>query len=1450
MVSRLSRVNRLCDVSFQFRGASNLLWLFCVLSRLILALGDCYMHNPRGSNNKLTEQNNNAQNNQRLFDSQNNNAGGYQVGDNCVPNCKNGNAYDPNKEGSQRGVMYYYHTSELHIEWTSQHSCGNRDASVEGTNTHCQIVLQYMCDSDVDGVRDGKDPDNARRRRGGGQNQANRDEAAQPTRGQHEPFDFYDACKRRERNKGLYVADRNLNDNIGATATRQNNNGQRRGLECPEERDYYPYWHATPWRDIAILTDTPEKHCEMYRRESQNVIGKNRCKIAPEEDTVVPNNEKSCKTQQGTWELDPPWDIDPPLCQAMPESRDNHLGNIQTGKAMSFVWHIPETIPDNSQCVLRIRYNISSGDFDNDPEASETKTTELFKPVSKWDPFFDLDASYNDDKALLKNDPKDDFVGLGWGKSGPLQLQVNTAQFGRVFQDRSHVFVVKKRPDNIPSRSRIVNFNVRGRRGNIVQVYPSVEYDFVPQDLQVKVDDIIHFQWTGSDANANGNAGNGRQGTDRNNLVQMPSRDATKPMSADKHTLLFNARDSGLDSNGEALIEKFAFLDQETHIAKRQKTCPKDLEEAKNVNDNSDDNCLQLNAAPAYFDGGLVKMTVVGEHHVASTRNNDYTNRSQKATIKVLRRTLLWWEVFLIVLAVVLFLLMLIPVVTAISALQRPTSAAFAKKNRPLLLRLPCLRGIVQRKESERSKYKHELAKAMIDRSSHATTRGDVTASVVGAKGLGSRFPAATPTDEEFSATVADKPFGSGCISKCCSTIACCCRPCKHVIASGAWQAYAAFWGINLLVGVAGFFINYGRGFNNWYPVAKCGGYLLDFNLSVLLLPTLRSIQGLARQVRALDILFNADPIDFHIKVAIVVFMSTLIHVVGHICHVAAIVQGPVFVNPITPRQTLSGRTVASIIFDPATRFAPFTGLIILVLMFAMGLTAHARIRRHTFNFRQLPRTFRDIVAWIMLAFVGLLLIWAFPFWWIWKRCQSNTTCSRQSWIGKLGGFHIFWSVHKNWIPIYILLLVHGPQCWIWFLWPLVLLCCDRLVSRDRRQEQVTLKSATLLKGEVLKLVLTVPRGFSYQAGHYVQVCCDQVNPEEWHPFTLTSAPEEDHLSVHIRCPDQLDWCSAMRRLLVENAVKTMTGVDYKKGTICRVSYKPFHQQRIDGYGNDTPSIFHAVPAALETLRADGVVTSRIDASPAPPEGRPSFPMRKKSPKMVKERGSGDDEERDAETAELSPMSHKQSNVSMVSLEDLFALPQDVVRIRLDGPHGAPSELVWKHRVCMLVGAGIGVTPFASVLRSLNLNPRCMGLPTKSKKTASSDQKGEDVFVPCQSVHFYWICRGQEEFEWFYDLLREAVEGPNKNRIEVHLFQTGLVEVGKVEPLGCGFHQFIGKPNWAKSAGQLAKAHAGESIGVFFCGNPAIRKDLENVAQDINRQSSDGTQFRVYAENF
>lgn len=45
------------------------------------------------------------------------------------------------------------------------------------------------------------------------------------------------------------------------------------------------------------------------------------------------------------------------------------------------------------------------------------------------------------------------------------------------------------------------------------------------------------------------------------------------------------------------------------------------------------------------------------------------------------------------------------------------------------------------------------------------------------------------------------------------------------------------------------------------------------------------------------------------------------------------------------------------------------------------------------------------------------------------------------------------------------------------------------------------------------------------------------------------------------------------------------------------------------------------------------------------------------------------------------------------------ALSNRLPRVRIDGPYGAPAEDVFKSEVAVLVGAGIGVTPFASILK-------------------------------------------------------------------------------------------------------------------------------------------------------
>ena len=70
--------------------------------------------------------------------------------------------------------------------------------------------------------------------------------------GHHESEAWYWECTQRDRNWWLFHADQGMGGN-DATHTRQNNNGNQHGLECVEERDYYPYWTPTYALSLSLL---------------------------------------------------------------------------------------------------------------------------------------------------------------------------------------------------------------------------------------------------------------------------------------------------------------------------------------------------------------------------------------------------------------------------------------------------------------------------------------------------------------------------------------------------------------------------------------------------------------------------------------------------------------------------------------------------------------------------------------------------------------------------------------------------------------------------------------------------------------------------------------------------------------------------------------------------------------------------------------------------------------------------------------------------------------------------------------------------------------------------------------------------------------------------------------------------------------------------------------------
>lgn len=116
------------------------------------------------------------------------------------------------------------------------------------------------------------------------------------------------------------------------------------------------------------------------------------------------------------------------------------------------------------------------------------------------------------------------------------------------------------------------------------------------------------------------------------------------------------------------------------------------------------------------------------------------------------------------------------------------------------------------------------------------------------------------------------------------------------------------------------------------------------------------------------------------------------------------------------------------------------------------------------------------------------------------------------------------------------------------------------------------LLQVSVLPGNVLAVVMSKPHAFKYRSGQYIFLKCPAISPFEWylfclwadsaallrknililsgvcekqnndrHPFSITSAPGDDHLSVHIRTVG--DWTQELRRVFTEvNNSKSVIG--------------------------------------------------------------------------------------------------------------------------------------------------------------------------------------------------------------------------------------------------------------------------------------------------------------------
>ncbi|XP_058012575.1 dual oxidase 2 [Ahaetulla prasina] len=334
--------------------------------------------------------------------------------------------------------------------------------------------------------------------------------------------------------------------------------------------------------------------------------------------------------------------------------------------------------------------------------------------------------------------------------------------------------------------------------------------------------------------------------------------------------------------------------------------------------------------------------------------------------------------------------------------------------------------------------------------------------------------------------------------------------------------------------------------------------------------------------------------------------------------------------------------------------------------------------------------------------------------------------------------FRGFWITHHLYVVLYILVIIHGsyaliqqPRFHIYFIIPALIYVADKLVSLSRKKVEISVIKAELLPSGVTNLQFQRPQDFDYRSGQWVRIACLSLGTNEYHPFTLTSAPHEDLLTLHIRAAGP--WTTRLREL-------------YSQESIAEIGKYP--------------------------------------------------------------------------------------------------------KLYLDGPFGEGHQEWNKFEVSVLVGGGIGVTPFASILKDLVF-----------KSSVGSR-------ILCKKIYFIWVTRTQRQFEWVADIIREVEENDHCDLVSVHIYITQLAEKFDLRTtmlyicerhfqkvlnrsLFTGLRSIthFGRPPFVPFFCSLQEVHPEvRKIGVFSCGPPGMTKNVEKACQKINKR--DQTHFIHHYENF
>jgi hypothetical protein len=239
--------------------------------------------------------------------------------------------------------------------------------------------------------------------------------------------------------------------------------------------------------------------------------------------------------------------------------------------------------------------------------------------------------------------------------------------------------------------------------------------------------------------------------------------------------------------------------------------------------------------------------------------------------------------------------------------------------------------------------------------------------------------------------------------------------------------------------------------------------------------------------------------------------------------------------------------------------------------------------------------------------------------------------------------------------------------------------------------------------------------------------------------------------------------------------------------------------------------------------------------------------------------------------------------------------------VGIDGPFGAPAQRFYDYDRALIIGAGVGITPFSAILTDLEQNIRAGEDPwmlnrVQSMLAKSSGDRSRDTSRATSRAHlwsktetppnnqcarrvdFHWLVREKNHLLWFSDLLNRAVDfssdtppGTLDLNIHTHItmkrqktsshvflylldaFRTPSVRVSALT--GLRSRSDFGRPDFETILGNFHEdvsksiangaAPVGEKIAVFFCGSPVIALVLSDLCDQLSfRGRTEGTGIR------